>query len=90
MAAIQSGCARTVALCLNAGMNGQDEDYAGFTCADVVRQSCDEAKADQMLEILDTFKARDLANPPKDLELVRAKQREEPFASLARQAQATR
>ena len=56
MAAIQSGSARTVALCLNAGMNGQDEDYLGITCAVIVKQSCEEEKANQMLALLEMFK----------------------------------
>ena len=56
MAAIQSGSARTVALCLNAGMNGQDADYSGITCADIVKQSCEEAKANKMLALLEMYK----------------------------------
>ena len=45
MMAIQSGCANTVTMCLNAGMNGQDEDYLGRTCADIAKQSCQEQVA---------------------------------------------
>ena len=56
MAAIQSGSALTVALCLRAGMNGQDEDYSGVTCADIVKHSCEEAKANEMLAVLEMFK----------------------------------
>ena len=56
MMAIQSGSTSTVAMCLNAGMNGQDENYLGRKCADIAKQSCTEEVAEQIVSILETYK----------------------------------